>query len=67
MSELDELYREFEKIIIHEDPLLVAGIMMAHALKIYKEVLPEKDFLMITEHILKSRLDIEELEKPTLN
>jgi len=41
--------------------------MMAHALKIYKAVLPEKDFLMITEHILKSRLDIEELEKPTLN
>ncbi len=67
MSELDELYREFEKIIIHEDPLLVAGIMMAQALKIYKAVLSEKDFLMITEHILKSRLDIEELEKPTLN
>ena len=64
---MEELYREFEKLSMKHDPLASAGIMMAQALKIYKAILSEEEFLMITERILESRDDIKELEKPTLN
>ena len=64
---MEELYREFEKLSMKHDPLASAGIMMAQALKIYKAMLSEEEFLMITERILESRDDIKELEKPTLN
>ena len=64
---MEKLYREFEKLSMKHDPLASAGIMMAQALKIYKAMLSEEEFLMITERILESRDDIKELEKPTLN
>jgi len=64
---MEKLYREFEKLSMKHDPLASAGIMMAQALKIYKAVLPEEEFKMVTEHILDSRDNIISLEKPTIN
>jgi hypothetical protein len=63
---MDEIYREFERITINKDPLMVAGVMMAQALQIYKTMLDKKEFNLMTEHILKSRDEIE-IDTPTLN
>jgi len=63
---MDELYREFERITMNKDPLMVAGVMMAQALQIYKTMLDKKEFNLMTEHILKSRDGIE-IDTPTLN
>lgn len=51
MDNLEELYRKIENITANEDPLMVAGIMMAQALKIYKIILSEEEFKMLTDHI----------------
>ena len=64
---MDKLYREFEKLTMKHEPLMAAAIMMAQAMKIYKAVLSEEEYKMITEHILDSRNDIISLEKPTIN
>lgn len=66
-NNLEQLYRELERISMQHDPLASAGVMMAQAIKIYKAVLSEEEFKMITEHILDSRDDILPLDKPTLN
>jgi hypothetical protein len=63
---MDEIYREFERITMNKDPLMVAGVMMAQALQIYKTMLDKKEFNLMTEHILKSRDEIE-IDTPTLN
>ena len=65
MDELELAYRDFERLSLKHEPMAAAGIMMAQALKIYKAMLSEEEFLMITERILESRDDIKELEKPT--
>jgi len=52
---------------MEHEPLTSAGIMMAQALTIYKTALPEEEFKRITEHILESRDNILEVERPTLN
>ena len=65
---MDKLYREFEKLSVQGEPLTVAGIMMAQAMKIYKVMLDEEEFKKLTEHILESRDNINiEVDKPTLN
>jgi hypothetical protein len=64
---VEELYRKFEKLSMEHEPLTSAGIMMAQALTIYKTALPEEEFKRITEHILESRDNILEVERPTLN
>jgi hypothetical protein len=63
---MDELYEEFEKLTRNHEPFLAAGIMMAQAMKIYKAMLSEDEFKLMTEHILESRDSILEVEKPTL-
>tara|TARA_R110002051_G_scaffold38712_1_gene82082 strand:+ start:586 stop:780 length:195 start_codon:yes stop_codon:yes gene_type:complete len=63
---MDELYKEFEKLTRNHEPFLAAGIMMAQAMKIYKAMLSEDEFKLMTEHILESRDSILEVEKPTL-
>tara|TARA_B110000046_G_C12620264_1_gene244512 strand:+ start:106 stop:321 length:216 start_codon:yes stop_codon:yes gene_type:complete len=68
----EELYREFEKLTANlcadgADPLACAGTMMAQAMTIYKTVLPEPEFNVMTDLILKSRNDIIEFEPPTIN
>ena len=64
---MEELYRKFEKLSMEHEPLTSAGIMMAQALTIYKTALSEEEFKRITEHILESRNNILEVERPTLN
>ena len=63
---MDELYEEFEKLSVQGEPLTVAGIMMAQAMKIYKAMLSPEEFKLMTDHILESRDSILEVEKPTL-
>ena len=64
---MDELYEEFEKLTMNHEPLMAAGIMMAQAMKIYKVMLSEDEFKLMTEHILESRDNILPVDKPTLN
>ena len=64
---MDELYEEFEKLTRNHEPFMAAGIMMAQAMKIYKAMLSEDEFKLMTEHILESRDNILPVDKPTLN
>ena len=64
---MEELYREFEKLSMTGEPLTSAGIMMAQAMKIYKAMLSEDEFKVMTEHILKSRDDILTPEIPKIH
>jgi len=64
---MEKIYREFEQLTMKHEPLTCAGIMMAQALKIYKAVLPEDEFKVMTAHVLESRDDILPIESPTLN
>lgn len=48
---MEELYRKIEKLTVNEDPLMAAGVMMAQALKIYKILLSEEEFKLLTDHI----------------
>ena len=66
-NNVEQLYRDFERLSMQHDPLASAGVMMAQALKIYKAMLSEEEYKMITEHILTTRDDILPLDKPTLN
>jgi len=63
----EELNEEFEKLAINHEPFLAAGIMMAQAMKIYKAMLSEDEFKLMTEHILESRDIIQTPDKPTIN
>ena len=63
---MEELYREFEKLSMKEEPLTSAGIMMAQALKIYKAMLSEDEFKEITTRFLESRDDLPTIKPPTL-
>jgi hypothetical protein len=63
---MDELYEEFEKLTMKHEPFLAAGIMMAQAMKIYKAMLSEDEFKLMTNHILESRDDMLSVDKPTL-
>ena len=64
---MNELYEELENLTRNHEPFLAAGIMMAQAMKIYKTMLSEDEFKLMTEHILESRNDILSVDKPTLN
>lgn len=55
---MEELYRKIADLTADEDPLMVAGVMMAQALAIYKSVLNEEEFDRLTNHILNSTDDI---------
>ena len=63
---MDELYEKFEKLTRNHEPFLAAGIMMAQAMKIYKAMLSEDEFKLMTDHILESRDDMLSVDKPTL-
>jgi len=64
--ELQAMYHAVEKATMGGDPLVVAGIFMAQAIKIYKTILCEEEFNQVTEYILKTKGNIDEIEKPTL-
>ena len=66
MDDLEKTYREFEKLSLKHEPLASAGVMMAQAIKIYKLLLSEEEFKLMTQHVLNSVDDIEPLQQPTL-
>ena len=66
MDDLEKAYRDFEKLSLEYDPLASAGVMMAQSIKIYKALLSEEEFNLMTQHVLNSVDDIEPLQIPTL-
>ena len=54
MDDLEKLYKKIADMTANEEPLMVAGIMMAQALSIYKTILNEEEFNKLTDHILNS-------------
>ena len=66
MDDLEKAYRDFEKLSLEYDLLASAGVMMAQSIKIYKALLSEEEFNLMTQHVLNSVDDIEPLQRPTL-
>ena len=70
-KKLDDCYQElFEKVLdlqIKYPNQMIAGNMMAQALRIYKSTLDDKGFEAMVDTISESRNKIEPFDKPTLN
>ena len=70
-KKLDDCYQELFKMVVdlqmkypHQ---MVAGTMMAQALRIYKSTLKDEDFKSMIETIVESESKIQPYNKPTLN
>ena len=67
----DDCYQElFEKVVelqMKYPNQMVAGTMMAQALRIYKSTLKDDDFKSMIETIAESESKIQPYDKPTLN
>ena len=70
-KKLDNCYQElFEKVVALQMKYpnqMVAGTMMAQALRIYKSTLKDEDFKSMIETIVESESKIQPYNKPTLN
>ena len=70
-KKLDDCYQElFEKVVALQMKYpnqMVAGTMMAQALRIYKSTLKDDDFKSMIETIAESESKIEPYDKPTIN
>ena len=70
-KKLNDCYQElFEKVIelqLKYPNQMVAGTMMAQALRIYKSTLKDDDFKSMIETIVESESKIQPYDKPTLN
>ena len=70
-KKLDDCYQElFEKVVelqMKYPNQMVAGTMMAQALRIYKSTLKDDDFKSMIETIVESESKIQPYDKPTLN
>ena len=70
-KKLDDCYQElFEKVVALQMKYpnqMVAGTMMAQALRIYKSTLKDDDFKSMIETIAESENKIQPYDKPTLN
>ena len=62
-----QMYKDLNKLCEKNDPLMVAGIMMAQAIKIYKTALPEEDFERMMDTIADSKDIVKPLNTPTIN
>ena len=62
-----KMYKDLNKLCEKNDPLMVAGIMMAQAIKIYKTALPEEEFERMMDTIADSKDIVKPLNTPTLN
>jgi hypothetical protein len=69
-KKLDDCYQELFKMVVdlqmkypHQ---MVAGTMMAQALRIYKSTLKDEDFKSMIETITESESKIEPYDNPTL-
>ena len=54
-----EVYKEtltmIDKLITDHDPLVIAGVMMAQSLSLYKSILTEEDFSNIVTSIMEKK------------
>ena len=70
-KKLNDCYQElFEKVIelqLKYPNQMVAGTMMAQALRIYKSTLKDDDFKSMIETIAENKDQIQPYDKPTLN
>ena len=70
-KKLNDCYQElFEKVVALQMKYpnqMVAGTMMAQALRIYKSTLKDDDFKSMIETIVESESKIQPYNKPTLN
>ena len=62
-----KMYKDLNMLCEKNDPLMVAGIMMAQAIKIYKTALPEEEFERMMDTIADSKDIVKPLNTPTLN
>ena len=62
-----KMYRDLNKLCEKNDPLMVAGIMMAQAIKIYKTALPDEEFERMMDTISDSKDIVKPLNTPTIN
>ena len=69
-KELNDCYEElFKKVVelqLKYPSHMVAGTMMAQALRIYKSTLDDEGFELMIENIVESKSKIEPYNKPTL-
>jgi hypothetical protein len=54
-----EVYREtltmIDKLIADHDPLVIAGVMMAQSMSLYRSTLSEEDYTSVVESILEKK------------
>ena len=62
-----QMYKALNNLCEKNDPLMVAGIMMAQAIKIYKTALPDEDFERMMDTIADSKDIVKPLNTPTIN
>jgi len=62
-----KMYKDLNKLCEKNDPLMVAGIMMAQAIKIYKTALPSEDFERMMDTIADAKDIVKPLNTPTIN
>ncbi len=70
--ETERVYREFEHFVGQQfsnktDPLVVAGIMLAQALKIYKTALSDSEFDGMLDAIIRERDKITAIDLPVIH
>ena len=62
-----KMYKDLNKLCEKNDPLMVAGIMMAQAIKIYKTALPDEEFEKMMDTIADAKDIVKPLNTPTIN
>ena len=62
-----ELFRKVVELQAEYPNQMIAGNMMAQALRLYKSTLDDKGFEMMDDTISESRNKIEPFDNPTLN
>ena len=63
----EELFKKVVELQLKYSNQMVAGTMMAQALRIYKSTLKDEDFKSMIETIVESESKIRPYNKPTLN
>ena len=69
-EEVSECYEEiFTKVVELQEKYstpMIAGNMMVHALRIYKTILNDEEFISMMEAIIESKSKIQPYDTPTL-
>ena len=63
----EDLFKKVVDLQVKYPSQMIAGTMMAQALRIYKSTLKDDDFKSMIETIAESESKIEPYNKPTLN